>query len=114
MTYLVVTIKEIRDTEAFQQYAERVKPLIEDHGGRYIVIEKSPDVRDGQWSFVRTVMVEFPSAEAARRWYDSAEYREIIPLRKRAIDGNIVMVRDLREAPIEGYPMSAAPSQTAG
>jgi len=104
MTYLITTIKAIKDDDAFQRYAGRVKPLIERHGGRYQAIEKVPEVRAGEWRFVRTVIVSFPSLGAARAWYDSPEYRELIPLRQRAIDANFVFVRDLTELPVEGYP----------
>jgi uncharacterized protein (DUF1330 family) len=107
MTYLIVTIKEIKDNEAFQDYASKVKPLIERHGGRYLAIVRDPEIRDGQWPFARTVIVGFPSAKDARSWYDSADYREIIPLRKRAIDANIVMVSDLAELPVKGYELPA-------
>jgi uncharacterized protein (DUF1330 family) len=103
VTYVIVTIKQIHDNEAFQQYARRVKPLIEHHGGCYLAIVRDPEVRDGQWPFVRTVIVGFPSADQARAWYDSPEYREIIPLRQRGIDANIAMVSDLAESPMEGY-----------
>ncbi len=53
--------------------------------------------RVGTWPYVRTVLVEFPSICRAQQWYDSPEYREIIPLRQRAIDANIVMVRGLSD-----------------
>jgi uncharacterized protein (DUF1330 family) len=33
MTYVIVTIKQVKDNTAFQQYAHLVKPLIERHGG---------------------------------------------------------------------------------
>jgi uncharacterized protein (DUF1330 family) len=107
MTYVIVTIKEIKDNDAFQDYASKVKPLIERHGGRYLAIVRDPEIRDGQWPFARTVIVGFPSADNARSWYDSPEYREIIPLRKRAIDANIVMVSDLAELPVKGYGLPA-------
>lgn len=103
MTYLIVTIKRVKDNDAFQDYARRVKPLIERHGGRYLAIVRDPEIRDGQWPFARTVIVGFPSADSARTWYDSPEYREIIPLRQRGIEANIVMVSDLEEAPVPGY-----------
>lgn len=111
MAFVVITIKSVKDHEAFQQYAARVKPLIERHGGRYLAIDKEPEVRDGQWPFIRTVIVGFPSLEAALAWYGSPEYGEIIPLRQRAIDANIAMVRDLAELPVEGYPL---PSKSWG
>jgi uncharacterized protein (DUF1330 family) len=46
---------------------------------------------------VRTVIVEFPTIEHARAWYDSPEYIEIVPLRRRAIDANIVMLHGLKD-----------------
>jgi len=35
--------------------------------------------------------------EKAQQWYHSRKYGEIIPLRERAIDANIVKVRSLSE-----------------
>jgi uncharacterized protein (DUF1330 family) len=50
------------------------------------------------------VIVAYPNYAAAKAWYDSPEYREIIPIRKRAIDANIVIVRDPEEAGIDMDP----------
>ena len=104
MTYVVVTIREIKDVEAFREYAVKVYPIIERHGGRYVAVDKAPDVRDGAWPFVRTVIVAYPNYAAAQAWYDSPEYQEIIAIRKRAIDANIVIVRDPEEAGIDMDP----------
>ncbi len=38
-------------------------------------------VLEGTWNPKRLVVIEFPSAEAARRWYDSPEYRKVLPIR---------------------------------
>jgi uncharacterized protein (DUF1330 family) len=103
MTYVIVTIKQVKDDAAFQHYARQVKPLIERHEGRYLAIVRDPEIRDGEWPFVRTVVVGFPSREMARGWYESPEYREIIPLRQRGIAANIVIVSDLAESPVAGY-----------
>ncbi len=103
MTYLVTTIRKIKDDELFQQFAVLAKPLIEAHGGRYLAIEREPDVASGEWPFVRTIIVRFPSLAAARAWFDSPEYRGLTPMRERAIDVNFVFVRDLWELPVEGY-----------
>ncbi|HXE90690.1 MAG TPA: DUF1330 domain-containing protein [Terriglobales bacterium] len=104
MTYVVVTIKKIKDLEAFREYAGRVRPLIERHGGRYVAVDRAPVVRSGEWPFVRTVIVAYPDFAAAQRWYDSPEYQEIIPIRMRAIDANIAMVRDPEEAGVDMDP----------
>ena len=97
MAYVLVTIKKILDQEAFEEYAEKVRPILRRYGGSWVAIEPQPVTRAGAWPYVRTVIVEFPSIEQAQQWYDSGEYSEIIPLRERAIDANIVMVRNLRE-----------------
>ena len=104
MTYVVITIKKILDLEAFREYADRVAPIIERHGGKYVAVDKIPDVRSGEWPFVRTVIVAYPNLAAAQGWYDSPEYREIIPIRLRALDANIAMVRDPEEAGIDMDP----------
>lgn len=104
MTYVVVTIKKVLDIEAFRDYATRVAPIIERYGGRYVAVDKAPDVRSGEWPFVRTVIVAYPNHQAAQNWYDSAEYQRIIPIRLRAIDANIAIVRDPEEAGIDMNP----------
>ena len=97
MAYLVVTIRKILDQEAFDEYAERVRPILRKYDGWWVAIEAQHVTRVGTWPYVRTVFVEFPSIDRAQQWYDSPEYREIIPLRQRAIDANIVMVRGLSD-----------------
>jgi len=38
------------------------------------------------------VMVEFPSADHARRWYASEDYVAAMAIRDRASTGNVVLV----------------------
>jgi uncharacterized protein (DUF1330 family) len=38
------------------------------------------------------VVLEFPSMEQAKRWYDSEEYREPKAMRRRAGRANLIMV----------------------
>ena len=104
MTYVIVTIKKVIDIEAFREYATKVYPIIERYGGKYVAVDKTPDIRSGEWPFVRTVIVAYPNFAAAQKWYDSPEYREIIPIRMRAIDANIAIVRDPEEAGIDMDP----------
>jgi uncharacterized protein (DUF1330 family) len=98
VAFVVVTIKRVLDQKAFDEYAERVRPMLKKHQGWWVAIEPEHDARAGEWPFVRTVLVQFPSIVHARAWYDSPEYRDIIPLRQRAIDANIVIIRGLGDA----------------
>jgi len=38
------------------------------------------------------IVLEFESVAAARRWYESPEYRPLIPMRRRAADGPVMIV----------------------
>jgi uncharacterized protein (DUF1330 family) len=42
------------------------------------------------------VIIEFPSADQARRWYHSEDYRALLALRRRATRGDAVL--------LEGWP----------
>ena len=53
-------------------------------GGRFTVLE-------GEWPNPRTVIIEFPSREAAEGWYRSAAYQKIIGLRHDS-SGNLVIL----------------------
>ena len=103
MTYVVVTIKKMKDLEAFREYAVQAVPLVERHGGKYVAVDKTPDVRSGGWP-VRTIIVAYPNFAAAQGFYDCPEYRAIVPIRERAIDANIVLVRNPEEAGIDMDP----------
>jgi len=94
MVYVIVNIKQVKDREAFQQYADQVAVLIPKFGGRYLVSEKSPEVHEGEFPYARIVIAEYPTMEDARRWYLSAEYQAIIPTRRRAFDANIFFAND--------------------
>ncbi len=54
---------------------------IEKHEGTVLVNTTDPEVLEGEWDHSRTVVVEFPSVEAARAWYTGPAYEEVKPVR---------------------------------
>ncbi|MET0147786.1 MAG: DUF1330 domain-containing protein, partial [Acidimicrobiales bacterium] len=49
------------------------------------------EVLEGEWHGTRTVIVEYPSVEQARKWYESDGYQAALPLRRAASNGNVVI-----------------------
>jgi uncharacterized protein (DUF1330 family) len=47
---------------------------------------------EGGWRPARLVVLEFPSLEQARRWYDSEDYREPKALRMKSALTDAVLV----------------------
>ena len=90
--YFFVDVREVRDRAKLDDYRARVTPVVEKFGGRYLVRGGPFEVVEGQWQPVFPVLVEFPSMEQARRWYDSAEYRELKQLRLSITDSRGVFI----------------------
>jgi uncharacterized protein (DUF1330 family) len=86
---------EIHDMDAYRPYAEGVPATIAKYGGRYLVRGGAVETMEGGWSPTRVVVLEFPSMEQARRWYQSPEYAPLLALRLRAASARIVFVEGL-------------------
>lgn len=89
--YYIVEI-DIHDPARFEEYRAKVPATIERYGGRYLVRGGEIETIEGEWRPKRIVVLEFPSVEQARRWYDSPEYRPLKELRRRTARGHIVLV----------------------
>ena len=89
--YLVAHI-EVHDPEGFAEYRERVAPLVARFGGRYLVRGGTAHPVEGDWRVPRLVIIEFDNLDAARTFYHSDEYQEILPLRLGASQGTVAFV----------------------
>lgn len=93
--YWIVAYRSISDQAKMKAYAELAQAPIEAAGGRALVFNKRPQVEEAGVEQL-TVLIEFPSIEAARQAYDSAAYA----LALEALDG--AAERDFRI--VEGLP----------
>jgi uncharacterized protein (DUF1330 family) len=78
--YLVAQI-EVRDPLGYDAYRSRTGAVIERFGGRFLVRGGTLHPLEGEPDFSRLVIIEFADLDAARRFYDSAEYQALIPHR---------------------------------
>jgi uncharacterized protein (DUF1330 family) len=58
-------------------------------------VDEAPAVIEGDWPHTRTVLIEFPSAEAMDAWYHSDDYQALARHRFNASDGAIVRIQGL-------------------
>jgi len=85
----------IENREMLNEYAAKVIPTLQSGGGRILGFDEEPEVVEGQVEHPRTVILEFPSREAFRAWYDSADYQAILPLRLGSTPGTLIVVNGL-------------------
>jgi uncharacterized protein (DUF1330 family) len=86
--YYLVDVREIKDARMMEDYRARIGAVVEHFGGRYVVIGGPALVVEGSYQPVFPVMIQFPTMQDARRWYDSDEYRELKALRLGATVSN--------------------------
>ena len=92
MTAYLVAHLDVHDPDTFARYRDAVAPLVDRFGGRYRIRGGRTEVLEGDWPVARLVVIEFPSRDALRLFYDSPEYQEILPLRQRAARGPVAIV----------------------
>ncbi|EPX80030.1 DUF1330 domain-containing protein [Litoreibacter arenae] len=82
---------EVSDPETYEKYkAANAAPFAE-YGARFVVRGGAQDVREGE-AKSRTVVIEFPSLEAAKACYDSATYQAAKAIRDPISQGDLVIV----------------------
>jgi uncharacterized protein (DUF1330 family) len=89
--YIIVDLT-VTDLPTMEEYRKQVPATVAKYGGRFLVRGGAHQIVEGDWKPNRVVVLEFPSMEQAKRWYDSEEYREPKAMRLRAGRANLIMV----------------------
>jgi uncharacterized protein (DUF1330 family) len=80
-----------KDSESLAVYKRLRPPTVAKFGGRFLVRGGPTEVLEGEWS-PALVVIEFPTVEQARRWYNSEEYRPALEIRQRAAENELLIV----------------------
>jgi uncharacterized protein (DUF1330 family) len=89
--YLIADL-DVKNPAGIENYRAKVGDTITKYGGKFIVRGGAHEVLEGDWRPTRLVLLEFPSMDALKRWYDSPDYRPLIAERKAAAATDIVIV----------------------
>ena len=92
-TYIVGDIR-ITDPAAYQAHVPRALATIARFGGRVIAGGGGSrvDLLEGDRMPERMFIIEFPTANAARRWYQSDDYQEALKVRLSASHGRVLLI----------------------
>jgi len=92
MPAYVIADVAVTDPALMDEYRKLVPATIAAYGGRFVVRGGAHQKVEGEWSPSRLVLIEFPTMEQARRWYDSEEYRAPKAMRIKAGRTDLVFV----------------------
>jgi uncharacterized protein (DUF1330 family) len=89
--YLIANL-DIQDQPTFQRYREEVVPLIQKYGGRYIIRGGEVEDLEGHLGLKRLIVLEFPSLDAARAFYNSPEYQPVKAIRLQSAASEVALI----------------------
>ena len=93
--YIIGSIA-IRDWDEYTKYQDGFAEIFSRYEGELLAVSDQPEVIEGEWPFTRAVVLRFPDAAEARRWYDSPEYQDLARHRWRASEASIVAVEGIQ------------------
>lgn len=83
---------DIHDPDMMAEYLEKVPATLKQYGAKLLAATSTVDTVEGGWESKRIVILEFADMAAARTWYDSPEYRAVLPLRLGAANDRVIFV----------------------
>jgi uncharacterized protein (DUF1330 family) len=98
MPAYVVAWDDVTDPESMGRYGAAVTAVTESHGGHYLFGGPGARALEGDWDASAMAIIEFPSHEAAQRWYDSPEYAPLRALRQAAGPTSLLITPDATPA----------------
>ena len=91
--YLIVDI-DVADRPKFKEYATAVQSTVEAYGGSYLCKWGARESLEGEWDANKIVLMTFKTADKAREWWNSEEYRPLKALRREASTTRVLLVED--------------------
>lgn len=95
MTAYAIFDADIHDQAGMDEYLRQVPATLKQYGAKLRVVTSNVETIEGDWTPRRIVILEFDNMDAARIWYNSPEYRAVLPLRLNASHDRVVLVEGM-------------------
>ena len=89
MSKIMVAMINIEDEQGYLEYQNVVLPMFLEMGIEVLAVDDSPKAIEGETRDQRMVVIKFESDEAFYNWYDSQEYKKILPIRLANSKGEV-------------------------
>jgi uncharacterized protein (DUF1330 family) len=89
--YIIVDI-EITDPVRYETYKQLAAPTVAQYDGRYVVRGGAVETLEGGRTPGRLVVLEFPTAQRAREWWESEVYAPAKAMRHASANSEMILV----------------------
>lgn len=93
MTVYAIALLSITDRERYGAYQSGFLEIFGRYSGKLLAVDETPVVKEGDWPYTRTVLIEFPDAEAFDTWFNSPEYQTLAEHRHAASTSSIAVIK---------------------
>jgi uncharacterized protein (DUF1330 family) len=90
-SYAIANLRDVNMGPGIVEYLERIDGTLAPFEGRFIVHGGQPERVEGNWDGT-LIVIAFPSQRHAKDWYNSPEYRTILPLRTENSISDTILV----------------------
>lgn len=93
-TYFIISTKfdSQKDRKPYDEYIQKVKPIVESFGGKYLARSEKITALSNLWKPDRVIIIEFDSRKQIEHWLSSKEYKSIEDLRVNSVTSNALIV----------------------
>lgn len=88
--YVIVDVS-ITDPAEYEAYKKLTPAAVAAFEGKFIVRGGKTETLEGNWSPERIVVLEFPSVERAKEWWNSEMYSKAKVIRQRAAKTQMII-----------------------
>ena len=92
--YVIVRV-HVSDPAQYEKYKALSPAAVEEHGGSFIVRGGASEVLEGEPDDRRIVVLQFPTVDAAKAFYNSESYTHAREVRAGAAEMEMVVVEGL-------------------
>ena len=94
----MVGLVTVDNKDWIAEYRSKNAELLKKYGGRILVRGKPAEVLEGNAPDAHAVLVvEFPSMDQARGWYNDPDYRPLIELRQTGSKVDFLLIEELKQ-----------------
>ena len=89
--YLIADI-DVTDPVNYESYRPLASAAVAQFGGRFLSRGGKVESVEGGWAPKRLVILEFPSMQRLREFYDTPEYQKALAVRLKYSKGKLIFV----------------------
>jgi uncharacterized protein (DUF1330 family) len=89
--YALAHLRRVTMGPPIVEYLEKIDATLAPFGGKFVIHGGPIEILEGGW-IGHLIMIEFPSRESARDWYQSPAYQTIVRLRREDSEGDVIIV----------------------